>query len=407
MQKNIEVLWRHLDVDCSGWVGVQMWSDRWRSAVHNGEELLELHKKMVNEIKSAIDDNNSGESLEANARQIQAQRKQVIKAISRANDSLKDVLKAQQSRMLAEINCLNSKSSILEYLSSGYWESANNSLNAVQEESKTQNELIKSLCWGGRSLRLISLDRKLLGLDSASRTKAENEVSGFFYGLKSIWDFFLGSLAELNEDNRAAAREVLRSQVRATFDLISGVYENWSSVAELVLKQELNNLKEREDSIRDRRDDFVRYKDGLKRKLNFLANSEPKIFELAKQVQDYEGFLRETQGRIAASCRNDFEVFLIADSGRFVLKKAREHGLMLLFAPFPKNWRSLILRWGVEEVHLVPLIQHFGSTTVRFVGKDNENHAAFTPPADANRLELQLSSLKGVFKFKRKTNLLS
>ncbi len=117
-------------------------------------------------------------------------------------------------------------------------------------------------------LRVISFDRKLLGIDTSVRKRAKGEVTGFLYGLKSIWDFLFGGVVELNESNRDAVREILRGQVRETVDLLESAVDGWGEQGKRVSHQASAEYAERRESLSAKKVDFAHYAEGLQRKLS-------------------------------------------------------------------------------------------------------------------------------------------
>lgn len=284
MRQSLSSLWRHLEDDCSGWVGTEMWAERWRAARGFASQILMLHKETKGDVSDALYKVNDNSDNEDATERLNLQRQHIKKAFKRTNENLREIVATQKKRMLIEIACLTSKSDFVKYLDSGYWESANKSLNSVQGESKSQNAALLGLYRGARSLKIISLDRKLLGLDSSAKKEAEEEVTGFLYGLKSIWDFLLGGLKELNKSNREAAREILCGQVRSTIDIINDAVDEWAGQAQLVCEQAMAECDERAESVTERKTDTVRYTEGLNKKLRFLDNCESRIRDLSSSI---------------------------------------------------------------------------------------------------------------------------
>lgn len=380
-----------------------MWAERWRAARGYAERLLELHKETAAEVQEAKEQASDTADVSAELARLNAQEQHVISAVGRAERGIRDLVESQKQRMLAEVSGLDSKSGLLAYLDSGYWESANAALNALQEESKRANGALLDLYRGARVLRVISLDRKLLGLDASVREQAKGEVSGFFYGLKSIWDFLLGGVVELNEGNRAAAREILRGQVRGTIDILDDAVDGWAELAKRVCQQASTEYTDRRESLSARKVDSARYAEGLQRKLRFLANCEPPLRDLCGRVEEFADNLGLAQSRIAASRQPDFRAVLFTDDGQATLRKGREQDLLLLFDLRKSRWKWLEIRSGGWSSQFLPVSRSGGKWIAFFEdnGAGRGDRGPVVVPDGASRFELRLSTLEGVFRFSR------
>lgn len=399
MRRTLDDLWIHLRSDCEGWVGVEMWAERWRAARGYSRRLIELHKETTEDVEEAAAQASDTTDIKAELGRLDAQEKSVVGAVARAETSLRELVEAQKQRMLVEVACLDSKSSILSYLDSGYWESANAALNALQEESKRGNDGLMGLYRGARVLRSISLDRKLLGLDTSVREQAKGEVSGFLYGLKSIWDFLFGGVVELNEVNRSAAREILRGQVRGTIDLLDEAVDSWREQAKRVSQQASAEYADKRDALSARRADSARFAEGLQRKLRFLSNCKLPLRDLCARVDDFAEHLGEAKARIEASRQPDFRAVLFTDDGKLTLRTGREQDLLLLFDLGKSRWKWLEIRAGGRSSQFVPVTR--GNRKVAFIEQDGavpRGGGALVVPERASRFELRLSTLEGSFR---------
>jgi len=404
MRRGIDALWRHLVNECRGWVGIEMWAERWRAARSHASSLVELLSETICEVEQARSDALTATNFDAEVSRIKKQSDQIRAAVDRAKGALFEIVQAQKERMLAEVNSLNSKSTLLSYLDTGYWESANTALNVLQLESKRQRQALLELHRGARALSVISLDRKLLGLEDSVRKQARGEVSGFLYGLKSIWDFLLGSVVELNEGNRAAVREILRSQVQDTMDILDSAVEEWTEQAERVCEQALAEYEERLESLSARQRDVVKYIEGLDRKLRFLENCQAPVYHLHTRIEEFADDLSAVRSRIAASRQPDFKAVLYTDEGMIAFRKAREHDLLLLYNLNKSPWRRLEITFDGRSKHFLPAFR--GKTGKRVVFREDNGigggrgHYVIAPDG-AIRFELRLSTLEGIFRFPR------
>lgn len=399
MRSKLDALWKHLENDCGGWVGVEMWAERWRAARGYSQRLTELHKDTAEEVEEAAARASDSTDVKVELARLDAQEKSVTGAVARTETNLRELLEAQKKRMLAEVACLDSKSSIISYLDSGYWKSANASLNALQDESKQGNAGLVDLYRRARALRSISLDRKLFGLDASVREQAKEEVSGFLYGLKSVWDFLFGSVVELNESNRSAAREILRGQVRSTIDLLEDAVDDWSEQAERISQQAFAEYADKREELSARQADLARFVEGLQRKLRFLYKCESPLRDLCDRVTDFANCLGEAKARIEASRQADFRAILFTDNGARALRKGREQDLLLLSGVGKSRWKCLEIRGGGWSRQFLPVARSNGKG-VTFITDDGTGSGKRGPvvvPDHASRFEMWLSTLEGRF----------
>ena len=287
MHTAIDDLWQHLEEDCRGWVGVEMWAKRWQAAKGFAKQIAQLHAEATTSVKMAWKEANDNTDIDANLARLGAQARQVRRAFDRAETSIRSAVEAQRSRMDAEISALDSKSELLKYLDSGYRLSANATLDAVQAESKRQGEALLDLYPGACALKSISLDRKLLGLDDSARKRARGKISGFSYGAKSCFDFFFGSVVELNKGSRAAARAILRAQARDTIDIFDGAVDRWAAKARLVCEQAVAQYAEQAESLSRRKDDAQSYAEGLEWRVKFLRDCKDPLADLCAGVERF------------------------------------------------------------------------------------------------------------------------
>jgi len=303
--------------------------------------------------------------------------------------------------MLIEIDSLDSQSTLLKYLDSGYWNSANMALNVLQEESKNQNNILFDLYRGARVLRMISLNRKLLGLDENTREQAKGEVTGFLYGLASIWDFLLGAVIELSKDSRTAARKILRDITISTIDLLDGAVDKWSDKADVICQQALSDYAQRLDAVSEKKEDAVGYAAKLQKRLIFLMNLNPYLQKLRSEVQLFTANLRAAHERILASCQPDFQAVLFTADGEATFRKGKEQDLLLLNNLSESPWKHLEIRSGGRICHFHSIKQRSGSIDVVFlanISKDIKHRVPVVAPKNANRFELRLSTLEGRFR---------
>ncbi|MEY3011927.1 MAG: hypothetical protein RIT45_662, partial [Pseudomonadota bacterium] len=229
--------------------------------------------------------------------------------------------------------------------------------------------------------------------------------TGFLYGLKSIWDFLLGSVVELNEGNRAAAREILRGQVRDTIDILDAAVDEWAVQAGRVLGQALAEYEERRESITARQNDVEKYAEALGRKLRFLANCQAPVRDLHAKVEHFAGDLEAAHSRIAASRQPDFQAVVCTDGGMLSLKKAREQDLLILFDLNSSRWKWLEITSGGRTQQFLPVARGKTGSGVSFHEDDGTTRGrrgSVVAPEGAHRFELRLSTLDGVFRFPRR-----
>jgi len=400
MASGVEDLWRHLEKDCRGWVGVEMWAERWRSATSYGDRLLDTLAEIRGDVESARDASDVGD-LDAEERRLDAQLRNFDLGVAHAEEALNDVVEAQKRRMLAEIRSLDSKSALIAYLDRGYWESANASLNALQAESNRRKAALVDLYRGARSIPNVSLDRKLLGLDSSARELAKEEVSGVLYGLKAAWDFLFGGVIESNEGNRAAARKVLGEQARGTIDILDDAVRRWVEWARVVRLQAAAEHAERRADLAARRADKSAYVERLQRKLQFLDNCEAPVRNVCERVVEFSRSLEAARARISASQQPDFEAALYTERGKFLFRKGRERDQVLLLDLDASPWKWLEVRSGGWVNCFVPMPIGRDGRKVVFIASppDERRSVRVAVPEGAARFELRLGTLEGEFRF--------
>lgn len=400
MVKGLDLLWGHLHSDCSGWVGIEMWADRWRAACGLADRLLELHRKTISDIEEDKERALHATDLNAEAERNKKQIIQIKKATTRAQACLREVIKSQKQKMLVEVRSLDSKAKIVNYLESGYEKSANEALDRLQEESRRQKEIIIDLYPDARSLSIISLNRKLLGLDVSARDTAKSEVSGFLYGLKSIWDFLLGGVKELNEGNRTAAREILRGQVQNTIDILKDALAKWENHTERIIEQAVVEFTDRDESIAARKLDMAKYLNNLDRKLLFLSNCESPVRKLCIQMANFEDGLGKAKQRIVASRQIDCNATLFTEDGEMQLRKGREEDLFLLWPTNKSGWKWLEIKADGRATRFLPNMIGNRGIHVVFIEDDGKVRESYHPviiPEGTHRFELRLSTLEGKF----------
>jgi hypothetical protein len=401
MLPSVGDLWHHLDRDCRGWAGVEMWAERWRAGRGYVDRLLQLHAETRADTETTMQDRRDITDLNAEMNRLGSMLENIEVALQRAEQSLQAVVAAQRERMLTEIRGLDGKSALLRYLETGYWDSANTALDVLQKESERHNAFLAELYREARAIHAISLDRKLLGLDTVARDRATGEVSGMLYGLKAAWDFLFGSLGELTEGNRAAARNILSEQARGTIDILDDALLRWSGQAQRVQQQAKADDAELRESIRARRTDKQQYLDALARKLRFLNDFEPPLRQACAQIEAFTETLAEAHTRLAASRRPDFRAALFTDQGDAVFRKGREQDLLLLLDLDSGLWKRLEIRAGGSFREFVPMAVGDGRSVVFTASADDPDRSRLPVrvPDGATHFALRLSTLEGEFRF--------
>lgn len=399
LRRSVETLWRHLESDCRGWVGVEMWGDRWRPAKEYADRLASLHESTADDIKQSISHASDRSVADSDIARIEGHEKQIDIALKRSIDFLTDVISSQKRRMLSEVSSLDTKNNLLAYLDSGYWESANTSLNSLQTSSNEANKSLTDLYRGFRSLRTISLDRKLLGLDQTARNIAKSEVSGVAYGLKSIWDFLLGGIVELNAKNRAAAREILRGQVGGMIDILSRAVDEWKINALRVSNQAKSEFSDRRNSVNEKLMDSVGYAERLRKKESFLDRSKPQIVELTYRISRFVSQLDDAKTRIESSRQTEFVASIFIAGTKHRLRKGREEDLLILHSYPAGIWEWLELRIGEHSKRYFPALAQGGRTLIFADAKTLTGASRYPvgPPFNPGRFVLRLSTLEGNF----------
>lgn len=401
IQAGLGELGNHLERECSGWVGVEMWSGRWQAAAEFGQRLLDVHRETRERVQEAFDSaNGNGTDQAAAEARRDALDGSIANAIARAKTGLRERIAGEKGRVVSEINALDSKKGILAYLDKGFWAAANAALNAIQEESRYQRDSLLALHRGARVLKVISLDRRLLGLDAAVQGQAKEQVTGFMYGLKAVWDFVLGSVHEFNEDNRKAARSLLRKQAGGMLELLEDAVEAWAATADGVGAEASANAAERHQAQDERRANTTRYLQGLQRKMAFLIKNESIVRNLDAAVQRFKEELEAASARVATGRRPDFEAVLFTEAGRSILRKGRSLDSLVLFHPPSSPWRYLEIRTGTSVSFHLPEACGPGGRRVQFrktSGPEGLAQGVPLVPEGADRFEMRLTTMEGAF----------
>ena len=404
MADSLRYLWKHLEVDCRGWVGVEMWTNRWRDAGTFGHDVKAVHslayERTASDERGATDDS----ELSGEAERMRSQREQLKIAGARVIDSIRDIVTTQRALMLVEISSLDSKSGLIGYMDSGYSKSANNSLDALQNESKRQIDVIKELYKSGeRDLSPIVMDRKIMGLDASTRRQAMDEITGVMYGLKSVWDFLLGSVVELNKGKRAAAREILREQVRSTMDLLSQATKEWAITLQRVLTQADEDFSAKLQEIGLGRDERKKMAEKHRRKCQFLKSIEPHLNNIQKDINNFIFVLQEALARTTVSRSPECSITIMTDKGEMALKKGRENDVFYSNRIIGDKWFYVQIGDGGNFKKYFPNARKCKSSKVHFHTDNSAISEVICPPTDVSVFELRLSSLVGIF-FKKKTD---
>jgi hypothetical protein len=379
-------LWDAIASECSGWVGVEMWAGRWKDAVKLADELLAAHANAVGELRES--EQTSSTDLDGEGRRHDALVSAITAAATRAVKSAEEAIEAQRDRMLTQVRGLDSKSAILAYLESGFWDSANESLNAAQEASRAGRGQLSELAGEFLRLPVVSMDRKTLGLDRAARAAASGHVSGVGYGLKSIWDFFLSGVVELTAENRRLAREVLREQASGVIDLVAAAVSGWSV---LVRRQEaavLRALAEKKANIESRQRDFHRHQAGLAKRRAFLERTRPATERACGDAKAFADHLTHAARRLAWSRSTAFRATLVTDRGHIRLATGQENDALVGFnLPPQARWWYLEVVSNGEEMRFWPQPLRSG---VHFAGA---TQPPFEAPPFPHRLVLSVTTM--------------
>jgi len=96
MKDSADEVWMHLEKDCSSWVGINMWAERWRAAEGCAERLIELYRETIENTEKEISHASETSGLDDETTRINAQVKIVSNAFMRAKSILRDVVATQR-----------------------------------------------------------------------------------------------------------------------------------------------------------------------------------------------------------------------------------------------------------------------------------------------------------------------
>jgi len=299
LQQGVDQLWKHLIAECEGWMGLDMWSKRWRAAGQLGARLVELHASRKQDIRDAMLPVLHRTDFAAEKRRIEADRKSAFGAIARASRTVSDAFIAQRAAMLATIATLDSKASLKSYCNTGFDQAARAAADVLQAELKRACETLKELGHFSANLHRVTINKRLIGLSADARSSALDEITGFGYGAGAVWDFIFGGIVNANDGNRAAARRILAVQVGNIFDVL------WQSVASQFTQfQWLEDAitaeaARRKRELESRQADNDRFLADLARQDARLDQLEPSIHICRQELEAFHRWLRRAEEKFA------------------------------------------------------------------------------------------------------------
>ena len=392
----------HLQEGTAGWVGVDMWSERWRAGRPLLEQLLDVHAQATDEVRAAIDLANSSARVEDERERLHAAREALAEALKGATSGLKRTLHDHAEAMRLEVARLDSQKDILRYLEDGYFRAANAVLDALQGESERHRASIRELTSHAGGLRVVSIDRRLLGVSAWTKNRATGEVTGIGYAMQSLWDLFFSGIHEATADDRGAARALIVSETRGTFSIIERAVVEWCATAARCCANADEGLEEQLEHLDARRRDVVAHVAALRRKAEHLERARPHadrlLADAERTIRGVEQAQRRAEigGHASARARADV-------SGRWCeLRKGREADEWVLF-DIPGGELAVVdLAAGAESLHFVPTRVRGAMVDFAEVGAAPAPRSRPVPvPEGARRLVLHVSTLRGRFYFDR------
>ena len=303
--RDLERLTKDLEADSKGAIGISLWRNRWREQAGLLNGLRDEHDEVVEGLEEAIQEL-KGDTQSDDLKRLKEKKSTISAAVKRFCKSLRQTFRARKKLMATEISGLHSQSSIKTYVKKGYWNAANEFLNALQEESAAAAEELGGIVNPKRpqiitrSLRPISLDRTLLGLSKDEQKAAQGKVTGFRYGMGALWDFLFGSIPklEVNESRRAAAREIFHRQLENTCELIEEALEEWVSTAQEIEKEQCRRIDDRLEWLDSKGAKRLEIADKFRRRLGFVESLEKDVSELNTNIDQLRAGLEVRSGEV-------------------------------------------------------------------------------------------------------------
>ena len=392
-------LLKHLSRECREWVGVKMWSTRCRNAWSFVEDLTSTLNEVRERCKMDLEDIQKPDR-EDRLERVQSAKKRVIKATDRARRSLKNAVVDQKEFLLARIQKLDSRKAIKQFLDDGYWNSANEALNSIQEISKDHRQNLAKL-WprAHRRLKAVSLDRKLLGLDREAKVMAQGKVDGWGYHVGSVWDFFLAIFHEFTAELREAARAVLRNEVESFVEIVSVAVDQWCSSLDILKDDIIQDYEEQEDGLMAHGAAAEGRIAALQRKLDFLSKIEPQIHKLAEEFRRHNRSLENAEKRVYESAKPGFAVKIHDEHGcQTMVRYKKGHGEMILFRPRESAWKEIEISLDGCASRYVPRCSLKKPDRIWLEDtKESRRESNVVVPPEAESFRLSLGSLEGRF----------
>jgi len=320
LQQSVDHLFRSIEEECGSRVAVTMWADRWRAASSFAERLSRAHADMVEAVRDAQNKARDKQEVEREANDIEGDRRALAKGFARAKAALPSVLENHQQLIRTEINRLDAKKGFLDFIGGGHARAFSRLLEGLEAESVRHRGALQELFPAAADMPGFQVDRRILGLDATTKDKVQDEVTGFLYALKSIWDLPFGGVFPLGESNRKAARTLLRDQVWEVCDLLEDHIQGWVAAVDRLASQAEAWIEERRAALDDRRKDLGRYCDGLERKLRFLNHCRKPLEKLVEEVSRMGHGLEEARTRVEGMGRTGFSASLVMEGGVMALQ---------------------------------------------------------------------------------------
>lgn len=394
---SLDSLRKGLRNECSGWIGVKMWAERWQFKKDIGNCLLELVKNKALKIEDDINNCNSDRSFDDEITRLNKDEESTNRRFSQIEQEILEQLNSKQSLAISEINMLDSKSQIMEYINTGYTKTITNILDTIKTYSENQFNSLMEIINNGENILfyknnyVIDFDRRLLGLEESAKKEAEGNITGLGYTFKGIWDFLLGSIKEWNASSRAAARDTLKRELVKTIDItrsaITRRNKNLFPLKSQIISRIQEQKRQIEEQQRNKKDLLLR----LKKRLAEIEGLYKICERVEKEIKNYTNDIISANERVMLSKRSDFKAYLVDVQGRIhSFKKGRSEGTLILLNPPQSEWKEIVLE--INDYKTVYYPQKTNSPVwVKFEEKNEIK--PYTPLCILNPIELYLTTM--------------
>lgn len=400
IKASLTFLWRRLEEDCMTWIGVNMWANRWRDASKYGKRLEEVLQNGIQQIKENITCIGKEDKKEE-IQKVNSLQKQVKERYENMSEALYSLLKSNKATILSEIRTLNAKKGFLSYLDDGFKTAFHSLVDEMHNVSESQIGLLNDINQRGSDLNPFTIDKKILGLSRTSKDAVKSKMTGFKYGLKSIWDFFFSGIYELRESDRAAAREILRNNINDTVDIIESKLDDWANKVNVEKEEKFNELQRKIKLLKSKSDSIENEVIQLKEKRKYLENKYGEVETLVKDIKWRAESIDKAKERVQMCSSSNCKINLFTENGSHIIQKAHEYDKYILHSVPREKWNRIEI--SNDKGKLVFGLHLKGENIVVLSDskKETSNTDGFIPPQEANVFLLHPSSLSGRFSLKK------